>query len=275
MSLKKEFQKNLKDYQVSPKKYMGQNFLISERIYRKIVEAANLSKKDEVLEVGGGIGYLTNLLAQKAKRVLSVEKDKSLSKILKETTKENKNVKIIEGDIRYFNPLEYGLKKRKYKIVANLPYYLTSFFLRTFLEKYPPKSMVLLVQKEVAERIVAKNKKESLLSLSVKFFSLPKVISLVKKENFWPKPKVDSAILELKIKKKTLVNPKDFFSLLKIGFSSPRKKLIKNLSRKFKREKIEKIFQELNIPSKSRAEDLSLENWISLTKILSSDKIKK
>lgn len=275
MNLRDEFKQTLKNHQLTPKKYMGQNFLISKKVYEKILETANISKKDEILEVGGGIGYLTILLAKRAKRVLSIEKDKDLFKILEEKTKKHKNIVAIKGDIRYFNPLNYGFKKRKYKVVANLPYYLTSFFLRNFLEKYPPEIMVLLVQKEVAERITTKEK-ENLLSLSIKFFSEPEIISIVSKESFWPKPKVDSAILKLKIKPKPPIKKQGlFFQVLHIGFSSPRKKLINNLLRLADKESIKDIFQKANLPLNSRPENLSFEDWICLTKNLDSAKMKK
>jgi len=276
MDLKTEIKKELEKYNISPRKYLGQNFLISTWVYKKILEAANLSLEDKVLEVGAGLGYLTLLLSQKCKKVIAVEKDREIFKVLVEKTKTRKNIVCIRTDVRKFNPEESELKIKKYKIVANLPYYLTSFFLKIFLEKYPPRKMTLLIQKEVAEKIIATNKKESILSLSVKFFAEPQIIAFTGKENFWPQPKIDSAILNLNLRERLLFNNKKlFFEILKLGFSHNRKKLISNLSSQFPKETILKIFRAINAPANCRPEDLSLSQWISLTRFFSFVKIKK
>ena len=179
-------------------KRLGQHFLVNKTIVSDIIGAGELSKNDIVLEVGPGKGVLTEALAQKAK-VVAIEKDGELVKYLKEKFKNQKNVEILEGDILKTSPKNYGLRTMDYKLIANIPYYITSRFLRMFLSQAElrPKLMVLLVQREVAERIVARDGKESLLSLSVKAYGKPKIIKIVKKGNFFPPPKVDSAIIKI------------------------------------------------------------------------------
>lgn len=269
MFSKKEIIKLSKKYNFSPKKRWGQHFLISKRETKAILKEANLKKRDIVLEVGAGMGNLTYFLAKKCKKVIAVERDERLVKISKKILKDQKNVKIIKADILKFNAKKYNLQKFKYKVVANLPYYLSSRFLRTFLEKFPPKEMILLLQKELAEKILAKDKKESILSLSVKFFASCKMTKVVKKDKFWPKPTVDSALIKLKVKKNLPKIKKEvFFKILKAGFLPKRKKLTSNLSKnlKIKKEILEKIFKKLKIKNLERAENLSLNQWIKLSK---------
>src|SRR3989344_6369689 len=176
------------------KKYLGQNFLKNEAALRDMVHAAELSKRDTVLEVGPGMGVLTEALAEKAKRVIAIEKDVDLIPILKEKFRTQKNVTIVQGDILKFT--NYKLLTKNYKLIANIPYYITSKFLRLFLSeaKVKPSCMVLMVQREIAERIMARDKKESLLSLSVKTYATPSIIRIVPRGSFVPPPTVNSAI---------------------------------------------------------------------------------
>lgn len=269
MFSKKEIKKLFKKYNFSPKKRLGQYFLISKKEVRKILKEANFKKNEIVLEVGAGTGNLTIPLAKKSKKVIAIEKDEKLIKILKEKLKNFKNVKIIKGDILKFNVRKYGLKEFEYKILGNLPYYLSSYFLRIFLEKYPPKEMVLLVQKELGEKIIAKKRKESILSLSVKFFAKVNLIKTIKKEKFWPRPKVDSVLLKLKMRKKLPKIKKEiFFKIIKAGFFPKRKKLISNLSKNLKIEKefLKETFKKIRINFSERAENLSLDQWLKLSK---------
>jgi 16S rRNA (adenine1518-N6/adenine1519-N6)-dimethyltransferase len=258
----------LKKYKIFPKKWLGQNFLISKEVLKKIVEAAEISKKDKILEIGPGIGNLTIELAKRAKKVIAVEKDKRMIEILKENLKDFKNVKIVQGDILKLEPRSYTLKP--YKVVANIPYYLTSRLIRKFLEtKNKPKSMVLMVQKEVAQRICAKPPRMNLLAVSVQFYAKPKIISFVPKDCFWPKPKVDSAILKISNLKTQSPKLKElFFKIVKAGFSHPRKQLINNFSKglKIEKEKIKKWLLENKIKPEKRAESLSSEDWLNLVK---------
>jgi len=271
----REVKNLLKRYNIRPSKRLGQNFLIDERVLRKIIEAAELSKNDTVLEIGPGIGNLTLELAKRVKRVIAVEKDLKMIEILNGVLKRRnvKNVKILKGNILKMNlpklQTAVSFLGRKYKLVANIPYYLTSRLIRKFLEmENKPKLIVLMVQKEVAERICANPPNMSLLAVSVQFYSGPKIISFVSKNSFWPQPKVDSAIIRLKVKGERLkINANLFFKIVRAGFSQPRKQLINNLSKKLGIDKI-KVREWLlknNIQPSQRAETLTIEDWLKLT----------
>jgi 16S rRNA (adenine1518-N6/adenine1519-N6)-dimethyltransferase len=265
-------EKTLKDYRISPIKRLGQNFLIDKKVLKKIVEAAEISEKDVVLEVGSGIGNLTIELAKSAKKVIAVEKDKRMVEILKENLKNFKNVEIIEGDIREIIWAIVKNISRGYKIVANIPYYLTSHLIRNFLElKNKPKLIVLMVQKEVAQRICAKPPKMNLLAVSVQFYAKPKIVSYVSKNCFLPRPKVDSAIIKIKPMTdvdRGLINADLFFKIVKAGFSHPRKQLINNFSKNFEfdKMKIENWLLKNKICPKKRAQEISLKEWTKLVK---------
>jgi 16S rRNA (adenine1518-N6/adenine1519-N6)-dimethyltransferase len=257
-----------------PNKILGQNFLISQKFRDKICLAADIKKNDLVVEVGPGLGTLTIFLAQLAKKVIVIEKDESVAEVLKFVLKLNdiKNVEIIQQDVLKVQISDL-VGKNHYKIVANLPYYLTSrFFRKIFKEKNLPEIIVTTIQKEVAQRIKNKEPNHSQLSLSIQIFAEPKIIDTIKAECFWPKPKIDSAILKLTTKK-SLPNKKTletFFKLIHAGFSSKRKILISNLSNNLKIDKlkIQKIFQELNIKENSRAQEIAFEKWLVLAKKL-------
>ena len=260
-------------YNIKPQHSLGQNFLINRDVYEKIINEAELKKEDLVLEIGPGFGFLTSLLARESKKVTAVDLDKSITDVLKIAlvSQEIENVEIVNENILDFNSSDYFEKiKDKYKIVANLPYNITSIFLRKFLS-HPskPDLMVLLLQKEVAERIVAKPGKMSLLSLSVQYYSEPELVEIVKNDNFWPSPKVDSAIIKLKIKKSFILKEGEediFFRLLKFGFSSKRKMLKNNLSNALKISslEVEKRLLENDLNAKIRAQNLSLNDWKKL-----------
>ena len=277
----------LKKYKISPVKWLGQNFLIDEKVLRKIIEAAELSENDIVLEVGPGIGNLTAELAKRVKKVIAIEKDKKMVEILRETLKNFTNIEIIEGDILKINLKPYTSKP--YKVVANIPYYLTSPLIRKFLEtENQPKEMVLMVQKEVAQRICARPPKMSLLAVSVQFYTKPEIISYISKKSFWPSPKVDSAITKISAfnqPRKSAFNQR-FFKIVRAGFSQPRKQLINNLSKNLKVDELKLISTRRSlalarvidkikvrdwllknkIQPTQRAETLNLEDWINLTK---------
>ncbi|MDD5489051.1 MAG: 16S rRNA (adenine(1518)-N(6)/adenine(1519)-N(6))-dimethyltransferase RsmA [Candidatus Moranbacteria bacterium] len=255
---------------------LGQNFLTSDDISRKIADSAGLSTKDNVLEIGPGKGMLTKYLAEYAGKILALEIDRALASGLQ---KENyRNTKIIEGDI-----LKINLPKlieendfQNYKIVANLPYYITSKIIRLLLEtKYPPRKMILMVQKEVGERIVALDSKESILSISVKFYAEPEILFYVAKENFDPAPEVDSVVIRIKRKKEIpKIDVKKFFSIVKAGFSSKRKMLVNNLSASFSVPKAEllKQMKKAGLDQKIRAEKLKIEDWLKLQNFLNAKK---
>ncbi|MDP3762909.1 MAG: 16S rRNA (adenine(1518)-N(6)/adenine(1519)-N(6))-dimethyltransferase RsmA [bacterium] len=230
------------------KKYLGQHFLKNKKILKEIAAAAELSKKDVVLEVGPGHGELTEFLAQVAGKVIAVEKDRELIPFLEEKFKNIKNVKIIQGDILKIRNL--GVKN--YKIVANIPYYITSHFLRTFLEaKNKPKLMVLMVQYEVAKRILAKPPEMNLLALSVQAYARAKFIRKVLRGNFVPAPKVDSAIVKIMIKHRVSNNEEKILKLAKLAFQQKRKMLRHSL----KNYKLPKKFLQ------KRPQELSLGDW--------------
>lgn len=270
-----------KKYSLWPKKRFGQHFLVDKKVLRKIVQAADLKPKDVVLEIGPGIGNLTQELAKRAKKVITVEKDQKMTEVLKKILKNFKNIKIIQGDILKFEIRNQKSPKpkiqisKKYKLVANLPYYIATIVIRKFLEaKYPPKEMILMVQKEVAQRISAKPPDMNLLAVSVQLYAKPKIISYLSKKSFWPQPKVDSAIIKItpNYTNYTMVKRLEFgdlfFMVVKAGFSQPRKQLINNLSRglKIAKEKIKIWLLKNKIQPNQRPETLSIENWLSLTK---------
>jgi len=258
----------LSQHNIKPSKHLGQNFLIDQKTLNTIIETANLSSKDTVLEVGPGIGTLTQELAKKAGKVIAIEKDSTMVEILKETLKDFKNVEIIQGNALKFS---YSLPTTHYKLVANIPYYLTSPLIRKLLEsENQPSEIILMVQKEVAQRMCANPPKMSLLAVSVQFYAKPEIISYVSKNCFWPAPKVDSAIIKITPLKEVRGGrtPADFFKIVKAGFSQPRKQLLNNLSKSLKKDKksIEAWLLKNNINPQQRAQTLTIENWIDLTK---------
>jgi len=255
------------------KKHLGQNFLKSTKALSDIVSSARVSSKDTVLEIGPGRGVLTEKLLEKASRVIAIEKDKDLIYFLEDKfQKEIKDKKLIlkEADI-----LSFDLKSlpKKYKLVANIPYYITGAIFEKFLDsENKPEMIVLVVQKEVAERIVAKDGKESILSISVKVFGKPKYVSKIPARYFSPKPKVDSAIILVDDIKNPFKNDKEkalFFQLVKAGFGQKRKILLKNLvGLGYKKEDLEKVFDLLLISHQIRAEKISVFDWINIQKHL-------
>ncbi len=253
------------------KKSLGQHFLKSPQIIADIVKAGNIKGGDVVLEVGPGEGVLTSELILSGAQTISVEKDDRLipelqRKFAVEIFK--KQLNLIHADILNIDPVD--LIKTPYKVIANIPYYITGQIIRMFLEsRHQPESMTLLIQKEVAERIVARDKKESLLSLSVKIYGEPKIIRLVGRGAFSPQPNVDSAVLNIeKISKDKLlgINEQVFFGVIHAGFAHKRKQLLPNLALVYKKEKVVKIFEKLGLDPKTRAEDLNIETWMQICK---------
>lgn len=259
----------LSKYETRPSKGLGQNFLIDKNVLRKIIEASEIKANDTILEIGPGLGVLTKELALKAGEVIAVEKDKTMVEVLKETIKDFKNVKVINDDILKLNPSIYI--EGQYKLVANIPYYLTSPLIRKFLERPKgcpdqPTEIILMLQKEVAQRICSKPPKMSLLSVSVQFYADTKIISYVSKNCFWPAPKIDSAIIKITPHNKNNVPTELFFEIVKAGFSQPRKQLIGNLSKVLglERSQTEEWLIKNNIKPTQRAETLSIEDWTKL-----------
>lgn len=266
---------------MQPKKSLGQNFLTSIPARIAIVNAGELTKDDVVLEIGPGRGFLTRGLLDSGAKVVALEKDQDLLPVLNETFSseiKSDQLTITEGDALTFNPASMFLQPAPYKLIANIPYYITGAILSRYLShKNPPSKMVVLVQKEVAERVVARDNKESILSLAVKVYGEPKLVYRVNKGSFNPIPSVDSAVLQINnISRNNFKNQYQeeiFFKLLHAGFAHKRKFLISNLLEVFKenknREELQKLFGNLNISEKVRAEDVPLNIWLQISNFLS------
>ncbi|MFH0755209.1 MAG: 16S rRNA (adenine(1518)-N(6)/adenine(1519)-N(6))-dimethyltransferase RsmA [bacterium] len=260
---------------IKAKKSLGQNFLKSKKALFAMIKAGEITSKDIILEIGPGKGSLTEKLLETDAKIIAVEKDDRLNNFLNEKFLNEKitgQFTLIHDDILKLDLNSLKIKNGNYKLIANIPYYITGLIFRKFLsENIQPSKLIIMVQKEIADRIIARNKKESLLSLSVKVYG--KVIKIMKvgKENFSPKPKVDSAILLVDNISKNFfkeINEEKFFEILKISFAHKRKMLITNLKEKFAKNNLLKIFQDLKISEKVRAEDLKIENWKELVKKL-------
>jgi 16S rRNA (adenine1518-N6/adenine1519-N6)-dimethyltransferase len=271
-----------------PKKSLGQNFLTSEAAVFKIIQAAKIVPwtDNTVLEIGPGRGVLTTALLAAGAHVVAVEKDHELFVALQEKFAAEISagaLNIIEGDILAFSPEIFASKP--YKIVANIPYNITGQIIKKFLSEVPegqqPSLMVVLLQKEVTERIIAADKKESILSISVKAYGEPKKITVVNRGSFFPAPNVDSAVLSIEnISKKHFAplagenfSEKKFFEVVRAGFAHKRKMLAPNLSDFFttiSKEKILDALHKAGVSEKARAEDLTLENWLQISKALSA-----
>jgi len=265
----------IKQTGLAPDKLKGQNFCIDQGVLEQMISAASLSSKDTVLEVGPGFGFLTKGLIEKAKRVVAIELDQKLFANLENMFEVSFSLEVINADILKvrIEDLELG----RYKIVANLPYGITSRFLKKFLASgNQPESMALLLQREVAERICASAGKMSLLAVSVQLYGQPEIVALVGPEAFYPSPKVDSAVIVIKkirpfpFGKK--IDEKKYWSTIKAGFCSKRKTLENNLANSFhlpKTEVREKL-QKAGLKSNIRAQELTLEDWLRLAKLFHS-----
>ncbi|MFA6514485.1 MAG: 16S rRNA (adenine(1518)-N(6)/adenine(1519)-N(6))-dimethyltransferase RsmA [Patescibacteria group bacterium] len=253
-------------FDIKPSRSKGQNFLINERIYNDIILAAEINSNDEILEVGPGLGFLTVRLAKEAKRIVAVELDDQLATYLKMgfAARDEEKVKIVNEDVLKFN---IGAEfTKKYKVVANLPYNITSIFLRTVLTgKHKPELLVLMLQKEVAERIIALPSEMSMLAVSIQYYADVSIVKKVAAGNFWPEPKVDSAIIKIQVRPKKYNEQQDklFFRMVKSGFSAKRKMLKNNLAGGLQIDAkiIAAALQKIGLDLKIRAEDLSLDNW--------------
>jgi 16S rRNA (adenine1518-N6/adenine1519-N6)-dimethyltransferase len=256
----------LRQYDLSPSKGLGQNFLQDEQALEKITAAAELGPQDHVLEIGPGLGSLTRHLATSAARVTAVELDARLFPALTTVLAGYSNVTLIQGDILKLDPAEM-IDQPQYAVVANIPYYITSAVIRHLLEgNIKPAKMVLTLQKEVAERIVAADGKMSLLALSVQVYGRPVMLTRIPAGAFYPAPKVDSAVLRIDIHPQPripVVNLDRFFRLIKAGFSQKRKTLRNSLSAglRMSPEEAEDLLTQSGIDPKRRAETLNLEDW--------------
>lgn len=263
------------------KKSLGQNFLKSSKALGDIVHAGEVKEGDTVLEIGPGKGVLTEKLLETGATVIAVEKDRELIPLLTEKFHSyitSGKLTLVEADILELNPLIHNLKANSYKLIGNIPYYITGAIIRKFLESdFQPSLAVFLVQKEVAERIVARpgrsgDGKESILSLSVKAYGQPKFVGKVPKRYFTPEPKVDSAIISIgSINKDNFVGVReaDFFNVVKTAFGQKRKTLAKNLENLgIDKEIIKKALSDMDIKDMARAEDLTLVEILGLSRAL-------
>jgi 16S rRNA (adenine1518-N6/adenine1519-N6)-dimethyltransferase len=272
-SLLAQTKRLLSQFDLRARKGLGQHFLIDEEVLKRITSAAELDPADIVIEVGPGLGILTGELAQRASGVIAIELDSKLAALLRQTMSSFNNITVINGDVLKIEPRDLITEpKAGYKVVANLPYYITSPVLRHFLEaSAKPKVMVVMVQKEVAEAITAKPGEMSLLSVSVQFYGEPKIMGYVPAKCFYPAPKVDSAILRIALyPQPTLaVDEASFFELVRAGFTAPRKQILNSLAQGLGVPKAEvlSLLERADIVSKRRAETLTLAEWARLWQV--------
>lgn len=260
-------------HHMRPLKSFGQNFLIDRSVLRKIVSAAALDPDDVVLEVGSGTGVLTRELARVAKRVVAVELERDMLALLAETTRGYRNVELVARNLLFVDPVEvFG--QASYKLIANLPYYITAPTFRHFLESAnPPRLLVVMVQWEVAQRIIASPGDLSLLAISVQFYGQPQIVARVPAQAFYPAPKVDSAILRVDVNPDaplTDAERKRFFRVVQAGFSERRKQLHNSLTHglHIKNELIRAWLADAAIDSSRRAETLSIDEWLRFWRVV-------
>ncbi len=257
-----------------PKKSLGQNFLMHAKIAERIAIESGVANDDTALEIGPGTGMLTRPLLARAKKVIAIEADGELIAPLRETFAAeigSGQLELLHADVREF---DLGALPNAYHLVANIPYYITGEIIRTFLSSAKkPRSMTLLVQKEVAERI-ARSKKGSILSVAVGIYGTPSYLFAVPKGAFRPAPSVDSAVLHIAGIQNPFASLHEetaFFEVLRAGFAHKRKLLAKNLAEIRPEEAIQVAFSSLSIPDAARAEELSVPLWHALAKKLRQD----
>lgn len=265
-------------YEFQFSKSLGQNFLIDGNILKNISKAGGITKEDFILEVGPGIGTLTEELALNAKKVVAIELDENLLPILDETLNSYDNVEIVHGDVLKIDLkklIEDKLEGGPIKVVANLPYYITTPIIGKLLEEdLNIHSIIVMVQKEVADRIVASpnNKEYGALSLFINFYSHPEIILKAPKTVFMPQPKIDSSVVKLTIKEELPdVNRDVFFKLVRSAFNKRRKTLLNSLSSGelgLEKKVIKDTLEKANIPANIRAENLNIEDFIKISKTL-------
>jgi 16S rRNA (adenine1518-N6/adenine1519-N6)-dimethyltransferase len=280
----------LDHYDLQAKKGLGQHFLVNSGILDIITMAADLSPSDLVLEVGPGLGVLTHSLVEKSGWVLAVELDKEMAEALKHTLEPHSNFSILNQDILEVEPADLINHERSklppsvkgaagYKLVANLPYYITQPIIRHFCEaSLKPDIMVIMVQKEVAQNIVAKPGDLRILAISVQFYGQPEIVGYVPAANFFPVPKVDSAILKITLypePRYQVTSQKHFFKIVRAGFCATRKQIVNSLAQGLALPKPEvlSLLTEAEIGPQMRPETLSLEEWARLERIFAKAEI--
>jgi 16S rRNA (adenine1518-N6/adenine1519-N6)-dimethyltransferase len=250
-----------------PKRSLGQNFLVDENILDRIASSADITSNDNVLEIGPGLGSLTEKLARVAGQVVAIEIDSTLIPILDENLSQFMNIKLINKDALEINPSHHF--SGSFKVVANTPYYISTAIIRHLLSgDDKPSMLVLTLQKEVAQRAVAGPGKMSLLSVATQFYAKAAILFTIKAGSFWPRPEIDSAVLRLIVEpfdKYKIVDESAFFAIVRAGFSQKRKQLKNNLSHLgYSTVQIKDLLQQANIDGKRRAETLSVEEWVKI-----------
>jgi 16S rRNA (adenine1518-N6/adenine1519-N6)-dimethyltransferase len=265
--------KLLQKYKIRPNRRLGQNFLVDPRALSKVVTAAELTGSENVLEVGAGLGALTCRLAEVVQQVFSVEVDRRFLPLLEEVAGHYENVTLIYGDILELN-LTSIIEDREYAVIANIPYSITSALIRHLLEAdKPAERLVLTVQCEVAERIIAKPGSLSLLAVSVQIYGKPQIVARIPAKAFYPKPKVDSAVLRVDIHPEPIVGRvylPTLFRLARAGFSQKRKQLRNSLAGglRLSPSVVVDWLQQAAIPPTSRAQELGLDAWVRLMQVV-------
>ena len=266
-SLLTRTKKLLAEYDLHAKKGLGQNFLIEGGVLKKIAAAAELTPTDTVIEVGPVLGVRTETLLEQAGKVIAIELDDHLADILKTRFAGVDKITVINDDVLKVNPADILGKETNYKVVANLPYYITSAVIRHFLEApVKPNTLVLMVQKEVAKQITAQPGEMSLLSVSVQLYGKPTVVGKVSAHCFYPAPNVDSAILKIAVYPRPKIETDDitgFFDIARAGFSANRKQLVNSLANGLKVTKAEiiPVLEKAGIDPQRRAESLTIDEW--------------
>jgi 16S rRNA (adenine1518-N6/adenine1519-N6)-dimethyltransferase len=278
-SLLVQTKRRLRQAGLRARKGLGQHFLVDEKVLEVILSAAEVAPDDTIVEVGPGLGILTEALAGKAGGVIAVELDDNLAALLKKALASFKNVTVINDDVLNIEPGDLLRRQRNpvYKVVANLPYYITSPVLRHFLEaEAKPEVMVVMVQREVAETIAARPGDMSLLSVSVQFYGRPEIIDYVPAAAFYPAPEVDSAVLRIELypQPAVAVDEGGFFELVRAGFAAPRKQLANSLAQGLGLPKpgVLPLLEKADIDGERRAETLTLEEWARLWRVFEEKK---
>jgi 16S rRNA (adenine1518-N6/adenine1519-N6)-dimethyltransferase len=275
----------LREWSIRPAKQLGQNFLVDKGALRRIVEGAEIDDETLVLEVGAGLGALTELLCRQAKHVVAVELDKRLVPILHQVLEDAHNLTLVQGDILELDPASLVLAQSgarageslRYVVVANLPYYITSAVIRHLLETQPrAERLVLTVQREVAERIVAEPGELSLLAMSVQLFGTPRVLFRIKPGSFYPSPGVESAVVRVDIRSTPELGENEMdaiFRLARAGFSQRRKQLRNSLSAglQLSRTEVASRLEEVGIEPRRRAQSLSIQEWKLVADVLGGE----
>lgn len=268
----------LRRYGMEPRRELGQHFLIDAGALARIVAAAELTAEDAVLEIGAGVGNLTRLLAREAGRVVAVEIDRRFLPILEAELADCPNIRLVPRDILALDPSEL-MEGEPYKVVANLPYAITSAVLRHLLEaRVSPQRMVVTVQREVAERMVARSGRMSLLAVSVQFYGRPQLLFRLRPGAFYPPPEVESAVVRIDRHPRPPVEVADvdgFFQVVRAGFSQPRKQLGNSLAHGLGISSGEAAdaLRRAGIDPHIRAERLGLEDWARLACVLTTRKL--